>query len=128
MTTGETESSTAQILESTRDLAVDALGLLAQSKCLSSPQFDPDVDLPAAQLTKLLGYTDAVLAKLIHCLQELIGNDNIGYGPLGNEIGYQIDTVELPDPLDLEDNQHNIHEWIMRIRFKLPKPSLYRAQ
>ena len=66
-----------------RDLAVDSLGPLAKSECLSSPQFDPDVDLPAAELTKLLGYTDEVLAKLIHCLQELVGNDPVGYGPLG---------------------------------------------
>ena len=63
--------------------------------------------------------TDALLTKLIHCLQELIGDDNTGHGPLENEIGYQIDTDELPDPLDLVDDKDNIHKWVEIVRNKL---------
>ena len=34
-------------------------------------------------------------------LQELTGDNPLSYGPLGNEMGYSIETEDLDDPKDL---------------------------
>ena len=63
--------------------------------------------------------TEAALEELFRHLQELTGDDPLSYGPLGNEMGYQEETEDLADPMDLEDDQHVIDGWIKKVRSKL---------
>ena len=120
MTAGETAPSATQLLVNTRALAVESLNLLTKSKCLSHLQYDPVVDIPAAELAEVLACTDRLLTDLIHHLRELVGDDVIGHGPLAHWIGYQVGTENLPDPRDLLDDEDTINEWLAKIRNKFP--------
>ena len=115
-TTGKAKSSTAQILASARRLAVFSLKLLTESKCLSNPNVDPNVDIPPKHLTKTLSAAETSLSELSRHMQDLMGNGPLNYGPLGMEMGYRKGTKELADPKNLEDT---IEELIQKVRSKL---------
>ena len=110
--TGEAKSSTAQILSTARRLATFSLKLLAESKCLSIPDVDLNVDPPTKHLTRTLSAAETSLSELSHHMQDLMGNDPLDYGPLGMEMGYRKGTKKLADPKNLEHDQDTIEELI----------------
>ena len=95
ITAGETAPSATQLLVHTRALAVASLNLVTESNCLSHLEYDPAVDIPAAELAAVLTCTDRLLTTLIQHLRELVGENDIGRGPLEHWIGYQLDTKDL---------------------------------
>ena len=117
--TGGTKSSTAQILSTARRLATFSLKLLTESKCLSIPDVDLNVDPPPKHLTKTLSAAETSLSELSRHMQDLMGNDPLSYGPLGMEMGYRKGTKELADPKNLEHDQDTIEELIQKVRSKL---------
>ena len=120
----ETASETAPLailsLEKTRVLAIETLNSLTVSRCISHPQYDPDVDIPAAELAKVLTNTDRLLTDLKHHLLELLGDNPFGHGPLADRIGYQEGDGNLPDPQDLIGDVETIDNWLAKIRNKNP--------
>ena len=108
-----------KLLISAKDLAITSLTRLTETECLSIPQVKPNgVQLPS-QLTETLSDTEAILRELLRHLQELAGDNPLSYGPLGNEMGYSVETEDLADPKDLEDDQETVEEWIQKVRSKL---------
>ena len=97
-----------------------SLNLVTKSNCLSHLEYDPAVDIPAAELAAVLTCTDRLLTTLIQHLRELVGENDIGRGPLEHWIGYQVDTKDLPAPQDLFDDENTIKGWLTKVRNKVP--------
>ena len=118
-TASETAPLAILSLEKTRVLAIETLNSLLDSRCTSHPQYDPETDMSAKKLTKVLINTDKLLRDLDHHLLDLIGSGASGHGALADWIGYQWRVGYLPDPADIIDDRETIESWLTKIKNKL---------